>query len=190
MATSVSICSNALLMLGAQTINSLSETSDRAQLCANIYPQARDNVLRSHFWNCAIKRISIAPDADAPAYDYANQFTLPNDWLRTVSVGQYGREADYKTEGRKILCDESPLLLRYVFRNTDERTWDAGLVDVMTLAVAADIAYATTGSASMAQLMQQNFAQALRQAKAIDGQDDPPEVLGDFALIQSRGNWG
>lgn len=189
MATAVTICSNALLMLGAQTINSFSETNNRAQICANLYPQVRDRVLRSHAWNCAVKRVVLAQDADAPAFDYSYQYSLPNDWLRTLSVGQYGMEADYKTEGKKILCDESSLQLRYVARVTESQ-FDAGLVEVMSLAIAAAIAYAITGSAAKEQAMQQQAEMALRRARAVDGQDDPPETLGDFSLLNARRNWG
>lgn len=36
----VSICSNALLMLGAQPINDFSESNDRARLMSNLYDGA------------------------------------------------------------------------------------------------------------------------------------------------------
>jgi hypothetical protein len=38
MASSISICSNALLALGAHPINSFDEASEHARLCSNIYP--------------------------------------------------------------------------------------------------------------------------------------------------------
>lgn len=38
MASSISICSNALLALGAHPINSFGENSEHARLCSNIYP--------------------------------------------------------------------------------------------------------------------------------------------------------
>lgn len=186
MTTSVSICSNALLLLGAQSINDLDESNDRAQLASNLYPTVRDNMLRAHAWNCAIKRVVLAPDATAPAYGYTYQFTLPSDWIRTLSVGDYGEEIDYRSEGRLILADTDTLYLRYVFSNTNEGTWDAGLVDCMTLAMAARMAYAITQSASLQQVRLQELDTALKRARAVDGQDDPPETLGDFPLLAAR----
>ena len=76
-----SICSNALLMLGAQTVASTSDGTDRSTLAANLYESARDSVLRSHPWNCATKRVVLAPDSAAPAFGYAAQFALPSDFL-------------------------------------------------------------------------------------------------------------
>lgn len=186
MATSISICSNALLMLGAKPISDFSDDTDRALIAANLYPQVRDEMLRNHPWNCAIKRTVLSPDVAAPSFGYAYQFTLPSDWMRTLSIGDYGEEIDYRSEGRKILADTDTLKIRYVFANTNEGTWDAAFVDVMTMAMAARMAYAITQSASLAQVKLQEFEMAMKRARAADGQDDPPETLGDFPLLTSR----
>lgn len=182
-ATAVSICSNALLMLGAQTINDLNENNDRARLCSNLYEVVRDDMLRSHPWNCAIKRIQLAPDATPPAFGYSARFTLPGDWLRTLSVDGV---SDYQVESRGILCNANALNLRYVYRNTIESTWDASLVKIVTLAMAARIAYAITQSTSMEQSRMQELDYELRKARAVDGQEDPPETFGDFPLLAGR----
>lgn len=189
-ASAVSICSNALVMLGAQSISSLSESVDRARICNAVYKTVRDDVLRSHFWNCAIKRVSLSPDVTTPAFDYSYQYTLPSDWIRTCSIGEYGEEVDFKPEGRKILCDESSLKLVYVYRNEDVTTWDASLVNAMTYAIKAAIAYPITQSASMLQVAQQELSMYMKRARAVDGQDAPPETMGDFPLLAARmGDW-
>lgn len=193
MATGVSICSNALLMLGAQTINSFDDAGNlvRAQLCANLYPQVRDDLLRRHPWNCCVKRLSLAPDADAPAWGWRYSFQLPADCIRVMEVRSRDYNVEYKLEGRSILCDEAAVDLRYVFQNTDENTWDSSLVNVATLAMAARLAYAITSSTSMEQLRAQEFEMALKVAKAADGQEEPPEMMGDERLLAARmgGGW-
>lgn len=193
MTTAVSICSNALLMLGAQTINSFNDSAnlDRAKLCANLYPTVRNKLLRSHPWNCAVKRLLLAPDASAPVFGYSYQFQLPTDCLRVLEVGSGGAQIDYLIEGRQILTDAASIELRYVFLNTDENSWDEALVHLATLAMAARIAYAVTQSASMEQTRTQEFQMALREAKAIDGQEEPPQTLGDERLLSARlgGGW-
>lgn len=186
MTTSVSICSNALLMLGAQPINDMGEDLDRARIAANLYPSVRDDMLRSHPWNCAVKRVVLSPDTVSPAFGYAYQFRLPSDWLRTLSVGDYGAEIDFRSEGRMLLADDDPLKLRYIFRNENESTWDAMLVQCMTLAMAARMAYAITQSASLESTRLQELQMALKRARAADGQDDLPETFGDFRLLNSR----
>lgn len=192
MATGVSICSNALLMLGAQTINDFqdSQNLDRAKLCANLYPSQRDSILRAHPWNCCIKRVVLAPLADVPAFGYPRAFELPADYLRVLEVGSGGYQVDYLVEGRTIQADAMALELRYVFRNEVESSWDAHLIDLMTIAMAAVLAYPVTQSTSERDSREAKLVQALRQAKAVDGQEDPPQTLGDERLLGSRfGSW-
>lgn len=186
MTTRVSICSNALLMLGAQTIASMDEGSDRATLASNLYESTRDDLLRSHPWNCAIKRVALAPDSTAPAYGYSAQFTLPSDFLRVLQVGDDDEDIDYKVEGGKILASGTVLNLRYIFRNDSETTWDAMLVKAMELQMAAAMAYPITMSAAKEQLQLEKLERHLKRCRAVDGQEDPAQQLGDERLLTSR----
>lgn len=187
MATSeVQICSNSLLLLGAQTINSFDDESDRATLVSNLWPNARDAILRAHPWNCAIKRVALAPDATAPAFDYAYQFTLPGDCLRILSVGEVGAAVHYELEGRKVLCDENPLYLRYVYRNEDVPNWDSMLVQAAEAYMAMTCAYPITKSASMFEAMTNLWDLKVKQARNVDGQETPPETLGDSPMLAVR----
>jgi hypothetical protein len=184
--TQVSICSNALLLLGAKTISAMDEDNDRAQLASNLYESVRDMTLRSHPWNCAVKRVILAPDTDAPAFDYEAAFTLPSDWMRTLQVGADGYEVDYKTESGKILAGGTSLPLRYIWRNTVESTWDAMLVHAMELQMAAAMAYPITMSTTKEDAAFKKLQMFMRDARNVDGQDDPAQTLGDFPLMNAR----
>ncbi|WP_218176582.1 hypothetical protein [Pseudomonas costantinii] len=188
MATGVTICSNALLKLGSQTINDFADQSnlDRAKLCANLYPTVRDDLLRSHPWNCCIKRAVLAPDAVAPLFGYSHSFELPADFSRVLEVGANGRQIDYLVEGRTIQANTTVLELRYVFRNEVENTWDAHLIALATQAMCAELAYAVTQSAAKEVSEEQKFETMLKRAKAVDGQEDPPQTLGDERLYAAR----
>jgi hypothetical protein len=186
MATPVSISSNALLLVGDKPIASFDEATDRARLCANLWPDVRDEVLRSHPWNCAVKRVRLLPDADAPAFDWSYQFTLPGDYLRTLSAGELEAEEDWLIESGKLLCNVSPLLLRYIFRNDNPATYDGMLVGLMTATMAARMAYPLTQSAALAQELGGRAEVLARRARAVDGQDDPPSLLGDNPLRDAR----
>ncbi|WP_218169686.1 hypothetical protein [Pseudomonas sp. P7759] len=186
MATGVSICSNALLMLGAQTINDFNQSVDRAKLAANLYPTIRDDLLRTHPWNCTIKRVLLAPDATPPAFGYTNQFELPADFLRVLEVGQAGIQIDYLVEGRSILADAMSVELRYVYLNEVENTWDASLVGLLTVAMACAMAYPITQSSALQAAFEQKLAMAKKIARAVDGQEDPPQTLGDERLFAAR----
>jgi uncharacterized protein with ATP-grasp and redox domains len=191
-ATDVSICSNALLMLGDNPIAALSppDPTDAGTLCANLYPQVREWVLRKHSWNCAVKRVILAPDVltaaeQANFFDYAYRFSIPDDWLRTLQVGQKDQGIDYQQEGRKFLADESVFYLVYVFHNKVEATFDSLLVEVLTAYMKAALAYPITKSASMRDSCLAELERVLKMARAIDGLDNPPDTLGDFRLFSA-----
>lgn len=59
----VAICNSALIKLGVAEITSLSQNVKRAQLCDEQYPKVRDELLRNHVWNFAIKRKVLALDS-------------------------------------------------------------------------------------------------------------------------------
>lgn len=188
MSTDVEICSRALILIGDQPIASLTEQSVRASVCKNLYPIARREMLRRHTWNCAIKRVILAPLAGSPAFGWSNWFAKPGDFLRLLDVGGCAQE-DYEFESNRILANATALSIRYV-ADVTEGNWDASLTDVMTMRMAADLAYPITKSTSLAQLKQAEYRDALRIAKAIDGQENPSEQFGDSPFLSARGGIG
>lgn len=185
-ASAVSICSNALLMLGDNPINSLEEPSDRARLAANLWESARDYVLRSHPWNCAVKQVVLAPDVVGPPFGFAYQFTLPGDWLRTLCVGEPGERPDFKIRSGKLHMHSNVCKLEYIFRNDNPATWDTMLVWAMTAAMRSIFAYGISQSASLEQVIDQGLREVLRRARAADGQEETNEALDDNPLRDAR----
>lgn len=188
MASPVSICSNALIMLGDKPIASLTEGSRAAQVAANLYPDAKREFLRGHPWNAAIKRATLSPLSDTPEHGYAHQFQLPADFLRMLEVVD-GQE--FKIEGRRVMADTLVLRIKYV-AEVPEDTWDAGMVSAMTMHMAALMALPITESATKAESIAQMAERAVRRAKAIDGMEDTPDSIEDDPLYRSRfpgGGW-
>ena len=75
----VDICNEAMDLLGAATITSLTENSKEARLCNRRFETVRDAVLRAHPWNAAIARADLAQDSATPAFGFSFQYTLAND---------------------------------------------------------------------------------------------------------------
>lgn len=176
------------MLLGAAPIASLQEPSKQARLCANIYPNARADMLRRHNWNCAVWRVDLAPLAGTPpGGEWAHWFAMPGDWIRTLDV--LPRGIDYDFEANRILADTNAITLRYV-RNVGEALWDANLVAAVIARMVKELAYPITRSASLAQLKAAEYVEALRAAKTADGQERPPESIDDEGgspFIAARG---
>ncbi len=185
-ASEVSICSNALQRLGANPISSFQENSKFAPVCANVWPTVRNALLRAHPWNCAVKRVILAPLSSPPAFDYAYQFRLPTDWLKTLQVGRRGCPIDFQQEGRSILAHTNALPLVYIWENTNPGTWDDAMVEASEVLMAAAMAYTVTSSTSLRDSLNQEGQFKLKAAKAQDGQDSPPEEFPESRLTMSR----
>jgi hypothetical protein len=186
MATEVSICSNALLMLGDNPISDFQEGTRAATVCANLYPDVRDDILRAKFWTCACKRDLLAPDPDPPAFGYLFRFLKPADWLRTKQVGEDYHDERFSDEDGFILADVNPLPLRYAYRLINPSKYDSMLVRVLTLAMAAQLAYPITKSAAVEQNRFQLLSDQIKRSASIASQDDGPEDMGSFDLLRAR----
>lgn len=118
MASEVSICNEALDILGADRIVSLTEDSVNARECNSCYTELRDRELEKHRWNFAHARVVLAPDTAAPPFDFTYQFTLPADCLRVMPPNR--TNLDWRSEGGKILTnDGTSINLVYIKRVTD-----------------------------------------------------------------------
>lgn len=193
----VDICNEAMDLLGAATITALTENSKEARLCNRRFETVRDAVIRSHPWNTAIRRASLARDTDAPAFGFTYQYTLPTDpyCLRVLSfwnsnvdseVAAYDSQVMFKIEGRKVLSNEGTCKITYLARVTDTEQYDSLLSSTIAHKLAAETAYAITGSTSVSQAMQQLYEVRLREARSIDAMEGVPDKLiaDDFVNIR------
>lgn len=167
--TNVSICNEALNMIGAKSIISFDDNNENARRCASIYDSTRKALLRMHPWSFAKKRTQLAPVVTHPTFGYANAFPLPNDFMRVIDAG----DLDFEIEGRHILANCSLINLVYVFDNDNEQTWDSLFCECLALYMVRKLAKPITGSQAEADSAWQQLQMLLKQARAINGQEKP-----------------
>ena len=191
MASVVDICNSALNMLGGNTIISLTETSKNARLCNQRYELVRDAVFREHPWNCLQKRVELAKDTDAPAFEFASAFTLPADCLRVLRSenSNFSNNERFRIEGRKLLTDESTIKILYVASITDTTQYDASLIETLSARLSAELAYPITQSSTLMDRMFSLYQQKLKDARFADATegtvDDETRIQADD-FINSR----
>lgn len=181
--SSLTICNEALALLGADPLTSWDEANDRKRLCAALYEPTRDAVLRAHPWNFAVARAAIAPLQDAPAFGFSAYFPFPADLLRLLEVD--GTD-EFQVEGRGILCDAAALNIRYVSRIEDVSKYDSMFCSALAAFLAAKMAYPITKSNTTAQTMLELYKGIIVPAKSVDAQENPAKTMGDFPFLQAR----
>jgi len=179
MASEVDIINSAMNMIGASNIIERGEDSKAARVSNQRYDSIRDAVLRAHPWNCAVTRVNLAPDTDAPAFDWDYAFTLPTDpyCLRVLRLDYL--DIEFRVEGRKIVTNEQSINLIYIARVTDPNTYDTLLQEAIAARLAADVSFTLSQSTSLTQNMYSLYEQKLKEARFVDATEGTPgAVLG------------
>jgi len=191
MASVVDICNSALNLLGASTISALTDDTKNARLCNQRYEPVRNRIFRSHPWNCLIKRVQLAQDSAAPVIEFANQYTLPTDCLRVLKIHNGTTDSvasalEYKIEGRKIKTNEGTVYLVYVALDTDPNNYDAYVQEAISHQLAADIAYAVTNNATLANNYMSRADERLREARFIDATENSVDTIEANEFTDAR----
>ena len=191
MASVVDICNSALNLLGASTISALTDDTKNARLCNQRYEPVRNRIFRSHPWNCLIKRVELAKDSTAPVIEFANQYTLPTDCLRVLKIHNGTTDSvasalEYKIEGRKIKTNEGTVYLVYVALDTDPNNYDVYVQESISHQLAADIAYAVTNNATLANNYMARADERLREARFIDATENSIDTLEANEFTDAR----
>jgi len=185
MTSVVEVCNRALDKLGQGSITSLDDGTTAANLCTRNYAQTRDQLLRDHPWNFAVRRAILAPSTDTPSWGFSNRFPFPVDCLRLLEVDRLST-AEYQVEGRNILANGSTLKIRYIRRVEDPNSFDSAFVDVLATRLAFQMCEAITQSNQKKQALWEEFEDVLTRAKRVDGQENPPTVFEEDDWIAVR----
>lgn len=191
MASNVSIVNFALDRLGASPITDFGDGTPEANLATRHFAEIRDQLLREHVWNFALRRKSLAASAVAPLWGYARQFTIPADFLRLVEV-QDGDVYDVKveshaTDGRVFVTDlPAPLMIAYIAQIEDANAMDPSFRRALSLRVALEWATKLTGTTAIVEQVAKEYDMAVREARTADGQEDTPSEFRVDTWIRAR----
>lgn len=174
----IQICNRALLHLGVQPITAFTDNNPVAAACGIVYEDCRDELLREHPWNFAIKRAILSPEVSTPVFGFSKQFNLPSDCLRVYRT--YNPYIDYQIEGTKLLTNESSISILYIRQVTDCNEFDPIFRKTLSLKIAVELANPLGRmDVGFIDRLNQLYLGQLATAKVIDAQEN----LSDLELI-------
>lgn len=190
-ASEVAIVNCALILLGAEPINSLSDTSKSAKIANRTYDMLRQDVLLSHPWNFAVARKELAVTVDEPEYDYTYEFTLPSDVLRVLDTdlpqGEPWEIGINPSSGAKVLMtNASAVKIKYIKDLTDTTLFTPTFEQAFSARMAAQWSYALVQSASLQQNMYSLYKDLLSSARSFDAQESCDQELETNEWIDVR----
>jgi hypothetical protein len=158
MASNVSIASQALLLLRANTISSFSEDSNEAEIVNTMYDDYIKGLLAMYPWTFATKKARLVQDSTAPINEYTYSHIVPNECLLiwalfnndTVGSKPVIEYDIFGNEGSRRIFSEYPSLWADYTVYTEEGNWPAYFVTFATNALASHLAIPVTGNADLA----------------------------------------
>lgn len=204
MPSEVDVINMALGQLGQLSISTRIENTKQAREANRIFDQTRDNELRIHIWNFAVKRVVLPALVTVPAFGYSYAYQLPDDYIRVIQAGDFppgsgrgwwwwggwghGSEAsEYRIEGRTIVTDYgAPLSLRYLARIIDPNLWDASFVSALACRLAMRLCETMTGASNKRQEAGEEYKESVTMAIRANAIEMPPEQLPPSSWELSR----
>lgn len=196
-AAPVDIVNRALVKLGEAMIASLDDPVKVARLASSMYDVIRDGVISAHAWSFARTRAKLPAEAEAPAFGWEYQYLLPADCLRVLEAGDWprpvmddyiGRNTQaYVLEGRHILTNLGPALnLIYLRRIEDVGFFPPSFVEALACKLAVEMAEGLSASGSKRELAWREYELAVKQAKAINVIQLPPQSVADDTWVTAH----
>ena len=198
--TAVSICSDALILLGAKPISSFNDGTDEANSCDRLYSDVRDTALSIYPWTFSYKKVKLARLITTPASEWRYEYQLPGDRLGNpralfTSNSVYTMPSkEWDIQGDKLLTNYEEVYIDYPYQ-TPEYSMPQYFIQLLKYMMAWHLAMPITEQETKAQYWQgvavggpaeNGRVGFMHQAMNIDGQGQPPQVLEDYALVAAR----
>lgn len=184
MADEIDFLNDALGQIGASAITNIDDGSVNASYSRRFWPPLRRAMIRSHHWNFAIDRASLARNSTAPPSEFAFSYALPatllkvieyNGTLTTVDTTMlqiYPLVSRYVIEGRNLLTNDAEARIVFLQDVTNPDIWDPLFYQAASSWLASKFASAIAKNEKMSALkLEEAMKIFLPLAMSVDGQE-------------------
>nr|BDD44015.1 hypothetical protein 8 [Alphaproteobacteria bacterium] len=184
----VALCSRALIRIGAAPIISFSDGTAESEIAGALYAPVRDAQLSAYAWSFASGQVALTQLETPPLADYQYGYQLPSDFLRALSagIGAKGRGLNYRISRGELHTNSATAVLTYVFRPEEEEFppyFDQALIARLSAEFTIPVTENTSRAEAHFRLAEKEF----ERARQIDAQQDTPNRIEDFTLVDVRG---
>ncbi len=183
----IALCSRALIKIGAQPISSFEDGTAQSEIAGALYEQVRDSLLSSYAWNFAVGQVQLVQLSTPPTADFTYAYELPTDFLRALSAGNgnRGRGINYRIISGKLHTNSPQVILTYIYRPKEEN-FPPYFDSVLIARLAAEFTIPITENTSRSESLYKRAENEYMRARQIDAQQDSPNHIEDFTLIDVR----
>lgn len=187
------LCNRSLGRIGANQIKNVeTDTTVPAIQCRLHYEPTRDALQRSHKWRFARDRSELEQDDTDPDFEWDNQFSLPADFVRFISVFEeeatFSRHRRHAIEGSKYLTNFDTVSLRYVKKVTDVTEFDSLYTEILVLQLALKLLGPLAGGdKKLRDTLQGELKPLIAKAQAVDSDETNVGGRSDWNLARHGG---
>lgn len=142
----VTITNQALGLVGAQYISSLTDGSTNARHAYAIYDETKLELLQFHDWSFVTKRAKLTLNDEEPG-DWKYSYQLPGDFVRFIGFVGY-ENPEYQIENITLYTDIADANLRYV-ADLAEQYYSPMFTQALVLTLAAKLSNPIKNSRQM-----------------------------------------
>lgn len=183
MATKISICSSASVLIGDEVISAIPGASTVSKVCDQIYDNTVNMELSSYPWKFAKAQASLAKLTAEPLFkEYKNAFQLPSGFQRVIRT-EY--RSDYRIHQNLLYSNQESVNLEYAFL-PDVGQFPAYFSRVIELKLAQLLSLSVAEDNSKSETFRKEYEIALMKAKSIDSQNQPPSRIRADVFLRAR----
>tara|TARA_R100000805_G_C3608437_1_gene108897 strand:- start:471 stop:1091 length:621 start_codon:yes stop_codon:yes gene_type:complete len=199
--TDLSICSDALISLGASPLSSFTEGTDAAQACDRLYPDLKNTLLSTYVWSWTLNKIQLARLSTSPVNEWEHAYQMPGDHLtgalavfETDGTAQRSVRYGWEIYGDQLVTNMDTVFIDYQ-RTVTEAKMPNYFVRLLRTALAAELAIVITDQATKADYFralaygspgENGRGGLMREAMNIDARGQSTQIVEDYTLIQAR----
>ncbi|MEG3619614.1 hypothetical protein V5T82_14195 [Magnetovibrio sp. PR-2] len=185
MASKLDILTNTSLKLGGDTIQSESLTGTESDpyevtVLVNLYETIKINELSNKEWNFNREQIEASQLPTAPIdVDWSTKYSLPSPSLDLIAVTDKltGTEISYELRRGEILCNVDTGVICEYHADIDESEMPPYFVELLIARLCKESAYALTTDINLKQQFDEDYRQALYDAKLADSNTTPADTF-------------
>lgn len=179
------IVNGALSLLGIAPIVTIGEDSVAGGLAQRDFARIRDELLASHPWGFATKRVALVDLSPAPdeGTGYQRRLQLPPDYLRIVEVIDQLDQA-WSVEDRELWTNiEGDIFVRYIAQVVAPGKFSLPFIEALEHRLASRWAEPLSRSSELKQAVRGDAEYALRGSRSSDGQE------ASIRVVDMPGGW-
>jgi hypothetical protein len=184
--SAVGICNAALLLIGAEEINSFEDETREAKVCNTLYPLERDALIVCHPWKFTVGWQLLSRLNETPVHtDWQYAYSLPPDCLEVLA--DTTRNEYRLGEGNRLYSNRDSVILQYQLQ-PDETRFSSAFRLALVYKMGASLSVSLNEDLSKRKELLEGFRLQMRQARYQDSKQQPPIPLplGAYAIVAAR----